>query len=330
MKKKIIITLIMLGVAGAGWAAYFFFFKDDTAKKRETKIVSPEIGKIEVLISTTGSVQPRNRVEIKPTVGGRIDSILVEEGDKVKKGQTVAWMSSTDRAVLLDAAKSQGPEVIKHWKEVYKPTPLIASIDGEVIVRSIEPGQSVTTATVVLVISDTLIVNARVDETDIGKVKVGQDAKISLDAYADVKERGTVEHISYESKVVSNVTTYDVQVIPQKTPSVFRSGMSADINIIQERKKDIMILPQEAIRKEGKEVFVMVKKAEKDPPVKVQVETGIKDLNNIEIISGLTLEDKVVIESKKFVLSEKSTTTNPFMPASPNTRGASGAGGSRR
>jgi macrolide-specific efflux system membrane fusion protein len=326
MKKKIIIILIVLGVAGAGWAAYYFYFKNDTAKKSEIKIVSPEIGKIELLISTTGSIQPRNRVEIKPTVNGRIDSILVEEGSRVKKGQTVAWMSSTDRAVLLDAAKSQGEAVIKHWEEVYKPTPLIAPIDGEVIVRNVEPGQSVTTATPVLVISDTLIVNARVDETDIGKVKVGQDAKISLDAYADVKERGTVDHISYESRVVSNVTTYDVQIIPRKIPSVFRSGMSADINIIQERKKDIMILPQDAIRKEGKELFVMVKKSEKDPPVKVTVEIGIKDMNNVEIVSGLKLEDKVVIESKKFVLSEKSKTTNPFMPATPAPRGSAKRG----
>ena len=359
MKKIIIITVVVLLLGGG--AAYYFYGNKTAAKKSEVKIVSPVIGKIEILISTTGNVQPKNRVEMKPTVAGRVDSILVEEGDKVKKGQILAWLSSTERTVVLDAARSQGPEVIKHWEDVYKQTPIIAQIDGEVIVRNVEPGQSVTQATAVLVLSDKLVVNAKVDETDIGKVKVGQEARISLDAYQDVKERGTVDHISYESKLVNNVTTYDVEIIPKNIPSVFRSGMSSNVDIIQDRKKDILILPLAAVRKEssgsgrsGKSTdsrqgkgsggsdsresnqnknnasigdsYVMVKKEGVLEPVKVIVKTGLADAANIEIISGIGPDDKIIIESKKFSLSTGAPGSSPFMPARP----VAGAGGGGR
>ena len=340
MKKFIIITVVVLLLGGGGAAYYFYGTKTET-KKNEVRLVSPETGKIEVVISTTGTVQPKNRVEIKPTVDGRVDSILVEEGDKVKKGQILAWMSSTERAVLLDAARSQGAEAVKHWEEVYKQTPLIAQIDGEVIVRNIEPGQSVTQATAVLVLSDKLVINAKVDETDIGKIKVGLEAKISLDAYPEVREKGTVDHISYESKIVNNVTTYDVEIAPKNIPAVFRSGMSAAVNIIQESKSDILTLPLAAVKKDSKSSkdsrgstgseesksgrsYVMVQKEGAFEPVKVTVETGVADSTNIEIISGVGVEDKVVIEGKKFKLSDKSSAgTSPFMPT-PQRGGARG------
>jgi len=321
MKKVIIISAVIL-ILGGGGAAYWFFGGKVEVKSAEVKIVSPEKGKIDVMISSTGSVIPNNRVEIKPTVDGRVDSLLVEEGDKVKTGQILAWMSSSERAILLDAARSQGAAAIKHWEDVYKQTPLIAQIDGEVIVRNIDPGQSVSQSTTVLVLSDRLVVDAKVDETDIGKVKPGQDARISLDAYPDIKEMGTVSRISYESRLVNNVTTYDVIITLKKIPSVFRSGMSATVNIIQERKKDILILPVAAIKKEGKETFVMLKKEGVLEPVKTKVETGITDMTNIEIVSGAGPEDKVIVEGKKFKISDKNPAgASPFMPTAPAAGG---------
>ena len=138
------------------------------------KEVNPATGGIQTIITATATVQPQNRLEIKPPINGRIDKILVEEGEKVKIGQTLAWMSSTERAALLDAARARGPDEMKYWEDVYKPTPLIAPIDGDVIVSKDEPGQTVTSSDVVVVLSDQLIVQAHVDETDIGKIKVGQ------------------------------------------------------------------------------------------------------------------------------------------------------------
>lgn len=63
-------------------------------------------------ILTTGDVRPRNRLLIKPPIAGRAESILVREGDAVKKGQILAWMSSTERAALLDAARAKGSDEV--------------------------------------------------------------------------------------------------------------------------------------------------------------------------------------------------------------------------
>ena len=71
------------------------------------KEINPVYGSIQTFISTTGVVQPQNRLEIKPPISGRIEEIKVKEGEKVIVGQILAWMSSTERAALLDTARSQ-------------------------------------------------------------------------------------------------------------------------------------------------------------------------------------------------------------------------------
>lgn len=279
------------------------------------KVITPVYGNIQNFISTTGTVQPQNRLELKPTISGRIESILVKEGEKVKIGQTLAWMSSTERAALLDAARAQDEKSMKYWQDAYKPTPLVAPIDGEVIVRAVEPGQTVTSSDAVIVLSDRLIVNAQVDETDIGKVKPGQTAIISLDAYPQVKVDAKVDHISYESKVVNNVTIYEVEIVPQRVPDVFRSGMSANVNIVETNKDNILIIPLEALNLDEKGNFVLLKSQDKEP-IKRHVELGILGEDNVEIISGLNAKDTVIIKTQKYMPSKGTDGgSNPFMPS---------------
>jgi len=203
IKSKVIFGILLLLAISA---FVMFKIKSKGSSVEVTKEISPTIGTIQTFISTTGTVLPKNRLEVKPPVNGRIESILVQEGDKVKLGQVLAWMSSTERAALLDAAEGQGEDALKYWKEVYKPIALLAPIDGEVIVATTQPGQTVTTSDAVVVLSDHLIVRAQVDETDIGKIKLEQAAIITLDAYPDRKINATVEHIYYESQTVNNVT----------------------------------------------------------------------------------------------------------------------------
>lgn len=278
--------------------------------------VNPIYGKIEVFISTTGTVQPQNRLEIKPPIDGRIEEILVKEGNRVKKGQILAWMSSIERAALLDAARPQGEKALKYWQEAYKATPLIAPISGEVIVRAVEPGQTVTSATPVLVLSDRLIVKAQVDETDIGKVKVCQRAIISLDAYPEQKVKSKVDHIAYESKIVNNVTIYEVDVLPGEIPGVFRSGMSANVDIVEKSKEDILLIPVEAVSRDKEGSFVLLSQGPGKEPVKYKVEPGISNDRDIEIISGLETTDTIIIKTQKYALPQSKSQSSPFMPSS--------------
>jgi len=311
--RKIGIGLLV--VAGLIIVLKATVFKGGGTQGEATHIIKPTIGTVRTTISTTGTVLPKNRLEIKPPVNGRIEKVLVKEGEKVKVGQILAWMSSTERAALLDNARGQGEETLKYWEDAYKPIPLSAPIDGEVIVATTQPGQTVTTSDAVVVLSDHLIVRAQVDETDIGKIKEGQKAYVELDAYPDTKIAAVVEHIYHESETVNNVTIYKVDLRPEEVPEFFRSGMNANVDFVEEGKADSLLVPQEAVFTEKGETFVWVSRGNGAAPEKRAVKTGLSDEENTAILSGLNKDDEVVITTKKYSLTNSAEGTNPFMPS---------------
>jgi membrane fusion protein, macrolide-specific efflux system len=304
-----LLLIILLGL----W--FFKFKKSDKLKEENLDRIYPTIGNIQKIVSTTGGIEPQNRVEIIPPMAGRIEEIFVKEGNKVKKGDVLMKMSSTERAALIDNASSKGTENKKYWEELYKPTPIIASIDGEVIARDVEPGQSVSASSTVLVLSNRLIIKADVDETDISSIKIGQKAIISLDAYPEIKVEAKVEHIAFESTVVNNVTTYSVEIVPNKVPSIFRSGMSSNIDIIIDSKENVLLLPMESIIEKNNKKFVTI--ATKDGKSMLEeVKTGLNDGTNVEIISGIDKRDIILIKTYNFdsIMKKSEEKTNPFMP----------------
>lgn len=270
-------------------------------QEKDLETVKVTKGNILATISSVGEVMPRNRLEIKPAVAGRVENIYVNEGDNVTKGEVLALISSTDRAALLDAARAKGQAEVNYWENVYKPSPVTAPLNGFIIVRNVEPGQSVDSATAVLVMADHLIVKAQVDETDLGKIKIGQDTSIVLDAYPNDRIPGKVEHIAYESQTINNVTVYEVDVLPTTVPSFFRSGMSATVNFIMNEKKNILMLPVNAVRKLKGSSVIFVKSKSGTGYDTVQVTTGVADDENIEIVSGAELDEEVVIPTIKMV-----------------------------
>ncbi|AOS84396.1 RND transporter [Chlorobaculum limnaeum] len=306
-------TLAAVVVVTAGFFIFRAFF--DSKPKVSYREYRPEIGAIRQMVSTTATIKPQNRLEIKSPVGGRIDRILVNEGEVVKKGQVLALISSTERAALLDAATQKGQSEIDYWNKVYNQTALISPIDGQVIVSSLNPGQTITTSDAVLVLSDRLIVQADVDETDIGSVKVGQKARISLDAYPEISVEGVVDHIYYESTLVNNVNIYHVDILPLTVPEVFRSGMSANIDIVVNEKENVLTLPLAAVRSQNGRSFVLMRAAAPDSVRKVPVQLGLQDDSNVEIESGLSASDVVVVREKAFVLPKNNEGSNPFLPS---------------
>jgi macrolide-specific efflux system membrane fusion protein len=311
-KSKIILALLIAASLGV---IFILILKAKQPATAAIKLISPTYGTIQTTITTTATITPENRLAIKPPVNGRVDKILVKEGDYVKLGQTLALMSSTERATVLDAARSQSKEELAYWEQVYKPTPLVAPINGQVIVQTVQPGQTVTTSDAVTVLSDRLIVQAQVDETDIGKVRLGQKAVISLDAYPDTKVEGKVDHIYYESTIINNVTIYEVNILPKRVPQIFRSGMSANVNIIEQRKENVLTIPLEAVKQDAEGSFVLVSQGTGEKPVKRRIQPGITDDKNVEVVSGLETTDKIVIATQAYQPSkDQGSGTNPFMP----------------
>lgn len=290
-----------------------------------------ERGNLSVVVEATGTVKPYNRVEIKAPIAGRIDEVLVREGDEVKQGQVLARMSSTERAVLLDAARPKGEEVVKRWEEAYQPAPLLAPLDGTIIVRSVEPGQTVTTADPVVVLSDRLIVEALVDETDLAFIRLGQPVEITLDAYRDQEVPGSVHHIAFESMLENNVNVYAIDVVPTEMLASFRSGMSANLTFIMKDLQDVLLVPSEAVvawpktfpKPQGAE-FAVYEKRFSGKLVPLAVRIGESDGRMTEITEGLKEGAQVVIVRKK----EKPKSANPFSPGSaPKKSNTQGQGG---
>ncbi|RYZ65871.1 MAG: HlyD family efflux transporter periplasmic adaptor subunit [Proteobacteria bacterium] len=271
---------------------------------------------IALTILSTGGVKPETRVDIKPSIAGRAETVLIKEGDRVRKGQTLVWMSSTERAALIDAARAKGPEEEKKWEELYRPVPIVAPITGTIILRSIEPGQSFATTDAILAMSDRLTVQAQVDETDIAQVKPNQPAIIILDAYPNERIEGRVEKIAYEATTTNNVTNYNVVVIPLKTPDFMRSGMTANVTFEISKKEDVISVPTEAIKsREGKSFVTLpdLSRNPKAPPRDVEVALGMTDGKLTEVTSGLKEGETVLIPVA--TLNSAQSGTNPFMPS---------------
>lgn len=322
---------IWIAVAAAIVLAGVWFWK--RSNPRDEKIrhetVALSRGSIVVTLSTTGVVEPQNRVELKPPIGGRVEEILAREGDRVRKGRILVWMSSSERAALIDAARIKGEDEVRRWADLYKPAPLVAPIDGMIIARPVEPGQSVTTADPVLVLSDRLIVKAQVDETDIGSIRVGQAATTVLDAYPNRSIPSTVDHIAYEAKTVNNVTVYEVDVVTETTPEYMRSGMTAGVVFQVARQDDVLRAPVDAVKQDEGGSWVLVPRgADAKRPKRVEVEVGVSDGKMIEIRSGLDDGDAVIV-TRAVIGKDRPASQggNPFSPFGGGGRSRSGGSG---
>lgn len=306
---RLVLVLLLTGVTG--WIV-------SRSKKTEPlryEEVAVFRGPISATVTSMGVIEPSNRLKIQSSVGGRIEKVLVEEGQLVRKGDVIALLSSTERAALLDAARVKGEAESAYWKKVYNETAIVAPLDGQIIVRSIEPGQTVTSNDSLFVLSDKLIVKVFVDETDIGKIKVGQRAMIALDAYPDIRVRGVVDRIHFESELQNNVTIYIVDIVPENIPSEFRSGMSTEVTVSIKNKKRALLLPSDAVQSRKGEMVVAVKTTSSQQPAYRVVRTGMQDDRHIEITGGLEAGDKVLRAAGGAIDFGEDKGANPFMPS---------------
>ncbi|MDE2141502.1 MAG: HlyD family efflux transporter periplasmic adaptor subunit [Elusimicrobia bacterium] len=322
--KRLIAAVVVLALAGGG--AWWWKSKSSRKGRDQQQTVEAKIGLIEQTVDATGSVLPLNRVEIKPPISGRIEQLLVQEGDHVQAGQILAWMSSTDRAAILDAARAQGPEAYAKWQDSYKPTPIISSLTGVVILRNVVVGQTLDAATVIYALADTLIAYAQVDESDIGRVHRGQKVRIVLDAYPTRPIKGKVFDILYEGKNVSNVITYGVKIRPDKVPDFFRSQMTANVSFEVSRKADALLLPSFVVRTQpdGTRVVSLPPAPDSDgKPVAREVKTGLENDDSVEIVSGLEEGAKVLLPQGKYV-PQKAPDSSPLAFGGPKRSATAG------
>ena len=180
-------------------------------------------------------------------------------------------------------------------------TKVFSSLDGVLSERNIQIGQIISSGisnvgggTLLMVLSDLsrLFIDASVDESDIGKVTLGQDVKITADAFPGMRFHGKVERIATRGVNISNVVTFEVRVEVQgKNKALLKPEMTTNVNIIIAEKDGILLVPEQVLSYKKGEVFVRVSK--NGSMEERQVKTGLSDGVEIEVIEGLNLGETV-------------------------------------
>src|SRR3972149_9748935 len=201
-------------------------------------------------------------------------------------------------------------------------TTIVSPVDGIVISRNVDVGQTVAasfqTPTLFTIAQDLtkMQINTNVDEADIGKIKMGQPVEFNVDAYPEIIFNGKVWQIRIAPITVQNVVTYDV-VIKMDNPELqLKPGMTANVSILTAVKKDILKIPNAAMRfrpsdknkvnaqQKGFGVWQLVN----GEPNRIPVSAGISDGSFTEVISGDIREgQEIIIES----LDESKGTSPP-------------------
>jgi HlyD family secretion protein len=183
-------------------------------------------------------------------------------------------------------------------------TKIISPVDGIVVSRNVDVGQTVAasfqTPTLFSIAQDLtkMQIDTSVDEADIGKVKTGQEVDFTVDAYPDITFKGKVWQIRNAPITVQNVVTYDVVIQVNNKDMKLKPGMTANVSIIVDQRKDVLKIPNAALRfklsggalpaahkrpeKKGPGIWVL----ENNQPKRVPVTLGISDGTYTELVSG--------------------------------------------
>ncbi len=170
----------------------------------------------------------------------------------------------------------------------------VATQQGETVAAGLNAPTFVT-----IIDLNRIQVDAFVDETDIGKVKIGQKAIFMVDTYPNKEFSGKVGAIYPKAIIQDNVVNYDVVIdISSSFKDLLRPDMTASVTIYQAVRKGVLMLPRKAIVRENGRKFVLVQSAQGRQRKKA-VQTGISSGNAIEIVSGLHEGESVVIKHTK-------------------------------
>jgi RND family efflux transporter MFP subunit len=173
-------------------------------------------------------------------------------------------------------------------------------ISGTVIELNAQQGETLVagySAAPVVTVADMnrLQVNAFVDETDIGKIKVGQAAKVTVDAFPDQPFDGVVSKVASGSTLQQNVVTYGVTVAIKDPHHLLKPDMTATVEITVSAHRNVLAVPDEAVKPQGMDSYVGIVPMGSTQPEKRKVVIGPSDGTHTEIVTGLKEGDTVVI-----------------------------------
>lgn len=332
-KHKLISGILILALIGIG---YFSYQKFRPKSPQELYELAPaKISNLTQTVTASGKIKSQTQVDLKFQTSGLLAWVGVKEGDRVKKWQALASLDKRElqlnlKKYLLDFSKER-QDFDEDQKTTYrdkaltdtinrilaknqfdldktvldveikdlalKLATLISPIDG--IITNIDvpvPGVNITSTAANFTVADpdNLVFEAEIDETDVGKLRVGQTGQLLLDAFPDQPLTLTIDSIDFNSSTdAAGSTIYLVKFNLTNGPdNSYRLGMNGEIIITTSQKEAVLIVPIEAVNNN------QIQLVEANKITKQTVVTGIESDTNIEIISGLTAGQLVVIGNK--------------------------------
>lgn len=262
-------------------------------------------------IETSGTVEPKNNVSVIAPSKGRVDKLLIEEGDRVRKGQVIAIMSSDKRVQILDMAANESLEERQYWKKQILPTKIFAPISGTILEIVNREGDTVSGE--IAKMSDGQIVRANIDEIDITKIKLDSDVIINFDADETKVFSGKLEKISQTAQKIRNVNVYPIEVKfndedLKSQGFTIRSGMSVTIRVpVDKVENAIAISSFAANNQSNKEISVVMKNG-----VTKKIKLGDTFGDKVHVIEGLNAGDELRVKAFKAEAVKKKSILNFF------------------
>ncbi|HAP66759.1 MAG TPA: efflux RND transporter periplasmic adaptor subunit [Nitrospinae bacterium] len=190
-------------------------------------------------------------------------------------------------------------------------TRILSPVNGIVVSRNVDVGQTVAasfqTPTLFNIAEDMtkMQILSNISEADIGKIKVGQPVEFTVDAYPDTIFKGNVSEVRNAPITIQNVVTYDVVIKIDNPELKLKPGMTANVSISVSNRKDVIRIPNAALRFKPTEMQNKVTERgagiwiiEDGKPKQIKVITGISNGNYTELISGDIKEgQELIVES---------------------------------
>jgi len=245
---------------------------------------------------------------------GVVSQSALDDADKEYKmslnKQNVAKAQVTVLQAKIAQAQAQVAQDRANMKQLEEQlgyTDIESPIDGIVLSRDVEIGDAVSSilvlgssATLVMTLGDTsqVYVKGKVDESDIGKVYLGQPARIKVESFKDKTFHGVVTKISPMGVEKDNVTTFEVRVSINNPGGELKAEMTANAEIILEEHKNVLQIPEGSIiyDKDRKASVEVPDPSGKEGKRKVAVNIGISNGAKTELLSGMKEGDQVVLQ----------------------------------
>ena len=274
-KTKLIVLAVLAAAAAAGCRDKNLEAFNNLEKDRfPVKTEKAQARNIEDYLTLVGSVKAMDEATLYPRVAGKLLKNLVTEGDKVTKDQPVALVERDEPGV------------------VYEPAPVPSTLNGVIGRVYQDSGANVTPQTpIALVVSqDKVRVVVDVPERYVGKVFMGQGAKIKVDAYPDSQFYGKVYRVS---PVVNTQTrSAAIEILADNSSGRLKSGMFSEVKLVTGASDGALAVPSAAVVEDNGKTYVFVPAGANAS--RREVKTGLTNGDYTQITSGLKKGDDVI------------------------------------